>query len=129
MYNVQDWDDPETCVDWKRFEDTLLYLKQNGTLPTGYASYDHLNDNGAEQDAQIPAVDAVATKYKAKFPPARYVIVDGFVLFWEQKVRDLMDVEIMLRVPEGTLKSRREKRSYALQRESKVERTVELITR
>lgn len=110
MYNVQDWDDPETCVDWDKFRDTLEYVKKNGTLPEGFASNDYLNDD----TGHVPP--ALAAEFK--FPEARYILVDGFVLFWNEQVRELMDVELLLRVPRETLARRREQRSYALQSES-----------
>lgn len=118
VHGVQDWDDPEGCIEWPKFRDTLRYLKREGSLPPGYASYDHLNEDD-KAPPQSEVVEAVEKKYHGQFPEAKYILVDGFVLFWDKGVRETMDVELLLRVPKETLKRRRDERTYALQRESK----------
>lgn len=113
-HGVQDWDDPPTCMDWPRLRDALQRLRETGHVE--HASNDHLNEQ-----AEVGVDAALAAQWRERFSDTRgvqWVLVDGFVLYWDQAVADALDVKIMLRVPKETLRARREERSYALQRES-----------
>lgn len=121
MHNVQDWDDPDTAIDWPRLRAFLSSLRTDGldAAAESYSSYDHLNSQ-----ASLPIPDAMEQQWKQKFDQFRrehdvvFVIVDGFIMFYDDEVVDQLDVKVMLRVPKQVLKSRRESRAvYALQRE------------
>ncbi|KAK1922164.1 hypothetical protein DB88DRAFT_536240 [Papiliotrema laurentii] len=110
---VQDWDDPPTCILWEDFRGTLTHVKRLGTLPPSHQSHDHLNEQvpvGVDEDSK--------SRWKSRFEQLKvvWVIVDGFVLYWDPIVRDALDVKMLLRVPRATLQQRREKRqTYVLQ--------------
>ncbi|CAK9780150.1 P-loop containing nucleoside triphosphate hydrolase protein [Cutaneotrichosporon oleaginosum] len=110
-HGVQDWDDPPTCMDWPRLRDALRQVKTTGHID--HASNDHLN-----QHTEVNVDPTVAERWRKRFaqaPAVRWVLVDGFVLYWDQVVADTLDVKLMLRVPKETLRTRRDQRSYALQ--------------
>ncbi|GMK56775.1 hypothetical protein CspeluHIS016_0306150 [Cutaneotrichosporon spelunceum] len=110
-HNVQDWDDPETCIDWPRLQIALQRVRETGCVE--HTSNDHLN-----MQAEVGVDAAVATQWEERFsemPGVRWILVDGFVLYWDQVVADTLDVKLLLRVPKETLRARRDERSYALQ--------------
>jgi nicotinamide/nicotinate riboside kinase len=48
-----------------------------------------------------------------------WVVVDGFIMFWDERVDSMLDVRIFLRVPAQVLKQRREiRQTYVLQSKS-----------
>jgi nicotinamide/nicotinate riboside kinase len=120
VHNVQDWDDPDTSIEWPRLRGFLSALRAKGLdAATEYSSYDYLNSQSS-----IPISDAIEERWKKEFDQVRsdanvvFVLVDGFIMFYDAQVVDKVDVKVMLRVPKQELKSRRESRAvYALQRE------------
>lgn len=77
---VQDWDDPPTCILWEDFRGTLTHVKRLGTLPPSHQSHDHLNEQvpvGVDEDSK--------SRWKSRFEQLKvvWVIVDGFVLYWD----------------------------------------------
>jgi len=117
-HGVQDWDDPDTGIEWPRMRQLLADLRMTGIKAAeGYTSYDYLN---AQTDVPLDA--GVEARWKERFGEMKdvvFVLVDGFILFYDPAVRDALDVKVMLRVPRETLKARREQRAvYALQSES-----------
>ncbi|KAL7424486.1 ribosylnicotinamide kinase [Cryptotrichosporon argae] len=121
-YGVQDWDDPETCMDWGLLRSALRHVRAHGALPDLHQSHDHLN-----KQMEVEIAPAVAAKWAEAFAAAEaeqrragfevvWVLVDGFVLYWDDDVVDQLDVRTLLRVPHDTLKARREERQvYVLQ--------------
>ncbi len=123
-HGVQDWDDPPTCMDWPRLRDALQRVRETGRVEL--ESNDHLN-----QQTEVGVDPAVAERLRGRFAhthEVQWVLVDGFVLYWDRAVADALDVKIMLCVPKETLKTRREKRTYALQRESSLSRIATMLT-
>lgn len=90
--------------------DVLAHIRQTGTLPAHHSSHDHLN---AQPHCPIPAAQLTRWAHRfATLPPI--LLADGFLLYYNKRVRSLIDVRIFLRVPRHTLKLRREHRkSYA----------------
>lgn len=123
MHKVQDWDDPPTAIDWARMRSVLRHVRNNGRFEDGYKSYQHLNDAvevGVDEDATIRLRREFAKIQKhaaQKGERLTYVLVDGFMLYYDTEVQDNLDVKLLLRVPRETLKKRREGRQYVLQSE------------
>lgn len=79
---MQDWDDPPTCINWPEFRSALAHIRSYGKIPER-EGHDHLN--------KLPSVgvdEAVKEKWRGKLAkvPVTWVIVDGFMLYWD-KVR------------------------------------------
>lgn len=132
--------------------DALAHVREHGRLPSEFASFDHLNkqteigvDEGAAKmwSERLKAAakrvggqggeEKVGSSVgKAEGEEAiQWVLVDGFVLYWDKAVADSLDIKLMLRVPREKLKERREARAvYVLQSESvgarQVRRSAEL---
>ncbi|KAL1405109.1 ribosylnicotinamide kinase [Vanrija albida] len=121
-HGIQDWDDPETCILWPKARAAIAQIKKSGALPAGHTSNDHLNQLSAVGiDAGVEAhwtaeLRRVADDSTARGEEIVWVLVDGFVLYYDEVVAGLLDVKLFVQVPYGVLKARREKRStYALQ--------------
>lgn len=103
--------------------EALAYIRETGALPEGYTSYDHLNK---QVEVGVDRVAAEAWRERLEDLQAAgkgsilWVLVDGFVLYYDSVVADELDVKILLRVPKDTLRRRREARAtYVLQRKFK----------
>jgi len=91
--DVQDWDDPPTCILWPEFRSTLQYVRSQGSLPPLHNSHDHLN-----KQIEVDVDSAVEARWREAFEKLTadkagegvelvWFIVDGFVLYWDE-VRD-----------------------------------------
>lgn len=126
MHGVQDWDDPPTAIDWERMRSVLQHVKANGRLEDGYKSFQHLNhavEVGIPEESTLKWRQSFAKAQKEaaqKGERLTWVLVDGFMLYYDTEVHDHLDVKLLLRVPRETLKKRREGRQYLLQSESAV---------
>lgn len=94
----------------------LHQVKDTGDIPPDHYSHDHLNEQ-----KQVHLDGKLAKQYKSEFTriqeecksrgeKVKWGLVDGFLLYWNPKVVELLDVCIFLRVPEETLKQRRHER-------------------
>lgn len=126
MHGVKDWDDPDTAIEWERMRAALDRLRAGGGM--AHASFEYLN---SERTGGVDLPAGVEERWSAEFARIRgegeggeveeveevkFVLVDGFVLYYDANVRAALDVPLMLRVPAPTLKARREARAvYALQ--------------
>ncbi|KAH7912288.1 P-loop containing nucleoside triphosphate hydrolase protein [Hygrophoropsis aurantiaca] len=130
VHNVRDWDAAPGAIDWPRLTKFLKAVKQDGKIPPGHISHDHLNE---QKDAPIP--DDVFERLHAEFKHITeekeklgekiiWGILDGFLLYWHQEVIDELDARIFLRVPHDVLKKRREERQIYFTAESASEGTM-----
>jgi len=117
---VKDWDDPPTAIQWKKMATELAHIKTNGSASDLYQSREHLNTQ-----KPVPVEKGTTIYWKAKFTMLEsslaregekivWVIVDGFLLYWDADVYGSIDVPIFLREPETVLRERRAARSYSL---------------
>jgi len=88
--DLQDWDDPPTCILWQEFRDTLRTIKKIGKLPAQHQSHDHLNKQ-VEVDVDQAVLDQAREGFKRIEDDQRlkgfelvWFLVDGFVLYWDQ---------------------------------------------
>lgn len=108
-----DWDDPATSVDWQRLRSTLAHVKAHGALPRDHGSHDE--SNPLPERAIRPETEH---KYRQLFReaierdtgPTHVVFLDGFLLYYDEEVRDMIDVPIFLRIGKDLLRERRESR-------------------
>ncbi|KAG8920474.1 ribosylnicotinamide kinase, partial [Tulasnella sp. 408] len=115
-HGVRDWDDPQGAIEWDRMADELLYVKANGRTSDSHYSHDHLN---VQKLVEVDSV--VAEEWKKKFSDihARFaqqgedvvwVVVEGFLLYWDPRIYNWFNVRAFLRVPELIARERREER-------------------
>ncbi|KAK7458727.1 ribosylnicotinamide kinase [Stygiomarasmius scandens] len=116
---VADWDDAPGAIDWDRMAKFLSDLKKTGVLPEGHQSYDHLNVT-----ASIPVEEEIIAGWKARSEKLAsehlekngekliWVIIDGFLMFWDERVISDLDVRVFIRTPEDVVRARREARPY-----------------
>ena len=87
--DIQDWDDPPTCILWNEFRSTMDHLRNHGTLPHQHTSHDHLN-----KQVEVEIDPSVQEEWKQAFKRLKeekeeenielvWYIVDGFVLYWD----------------------------------------------
>ena len=87
--DIQDWDDPPTCILWPEFRSTLKHLRSTGMLPPQHQSHDHLNaQNTVEIDSELEerwkrTFEELAEQEKAKGVELVWALVEGFVLYWD----------------------------------------------
>ncbi|TCD65673.1 ribosylnicotinamide kinase [Steccherinum ochraceum] len=116
-FGFENWDDPEGAVEWDRMANYLAEVKKTGVLG------EHLSVDSFNQNAAVPVADEIISKWKAlsqKISAERqsqgqnlvWVIVDGFLLYWDERIVSTLDVKALIRVPEDVAKARREARSY-----------------
>ncbi|KZO99312.1 P-loop containing nucleoside triphosphate hydrolase protein [Calocera viscosa TUFC12733] len=109
IYKVQDWDAPAGAIDWPRLRAGLQFIKQHGVMPAGHHSHDHLN-----VQELVGVSPAVIEKWTERFAPSgeevQWVLVDGFLMYWDPEVIDTLDVRLFLRVPRDELARRRHAR-------------------
>lgn len=127
VYNVADWDDPQGAVDWSRFSSFLEQVKRTGIIPGDHNSHDHMNIQ-----KEVSFDNTLIQSWRQQFLKLqsergvriRWVMVDGFLLYWHkvcarlqapsscsgvppQASVDTLDIRFLLRVPRDVLVQRR----------------------
>ncbi|KAK7693427.1 hypothetical protein QCA50_002995 [Cerrena zonata] len=118
-YGFANWDDPDGAIDWDRMSAFLSDLKKTGILPPDHQSFDSFNETAnVPVDADIVAEwrrrsEKLASEHlESHGEKLVWAIVDGFVLYWDKRVVQDLDIRAFIRVPEDIARSRREARSY-----------------
>ncbi|KAG1773704.1 P-loop containing nucleoside triphosphate hydrolase protein [Suillus placidus] len=114
--NTKNWDAP-SAIDWPRIRKFLRDVKCIGGIPLDHISCD-TSDDGRDVPIDENRADAWKTRFQdlgqrclvAANTKVIWVLVDGFMLYWDQDVIRQLDVCIFLRVQEHILKERRETR-------------------
>lgn len=90
----------------------LEHARRHGVLPEHHSSHDHLNEQ-----PEISLDSMVARKWtdnlKVSLDKAQIdivIIADGFLLYYDSRVRQHMDVRLFLRCDQETLEHRRNNR-------------------
>ncbi|KAL0062270.1 ribosylnicotinamide kinase [Marasmius tenuissimus] len=116
-FGFENWDDPEGAVEWDRMANYLTELKKTGVLG------EHHSVDSFNQNAAVPVDDEVISKWKklsekvfterqSQGENLVWVIVDGFLLYWDERIVSTLDVKAFVRISEDVAKARREARSY-----------------
>jgi len=118
--DTKNWDVP-SAIDWSLMAEFLQDVKRTGSIPLDRISRDDWHEPG-----DIPIDDNRAVAWKARFEDIKqhclvvanikviWVLVEGFMLYWDQNVACQLDICIFLRLPEHILKERRETRNRKL---------------
>lgn len=107
-HNVQNWDCAE-AIDWRKFKDYLIQVKEScGTIlpiDTLEADLELALSEGEHREMADLVRKLVGLKDE------HVVLVDGFMLYHDREIADLLDVKLLFRAPYEVLKSRREARA------------------
>ncbi|KAF9089553.1 ribosylnicotinamide kinase [Mortierella sp. AD031] len=114
---LANWDCPE-AIDFQSLIATLTHVKQHGYFPEGFDSLEDKNPVGSkEATTPIPqdVLDGFRSKVMEQVPVedrgrTKFVILDGFILYVDEALRETIDVKFFLTAPYGVLKERRESR-------------------
>ncbi|WVW86310.1 hypothetical protein I302_108352 [Kwoniella bestiolae CBS 10118] len=98
--DLQDWDDPETCIMWPEFRSILGQVRKSGQHGA-HASHDHLN-----KQVEVAIQEGVFAKWKerlrqyieeqrSKGVELVWFVVDGFVLYWDKARREERQVYVL----------------------------------
>ncbi|KIJ50607.1 hypothetical protein M422DRAFT_27227 [Sphaerobolus stellatus SS14] len=116
-YGVQDWDDAAGAIEWPRLASFLEGIKHTGVLPDTHKSHDHLNENKpVPVDSDILSHWRIESEKLVRDHLEKYgerivwAIVDGFLMYWDERVISNLDLRVLMRVPESVLKQRRHER-------------------
>ncbi|RPA97127.1 P-loop containing nucleoside triphosphate hydrolase protein [Choiromyces venosus 120613-1] len=107
---LQDWDCPG-AIDWTRFVAVLRELKQTGRVPEGVQSFEDLvrPDDGGVVDALVGGCKERV--WRELGGGGGLALVEGFLMFVEERVMRVLDVKIFLRGRGEALRKRREGRN------------------
>ncbi|KAF9792668.1 P-loop containing nucleoside triphosphate hydrolase protein [Thelephora terrestris] len=117
VYGVQDWDSPATGIQWNRMISSLSRVRESGgNIPPDHRSHDHLNEQ-----QEVPVSPGLIEKWTEEFrrigeerekagEKVIWVLLDGFLLYWNQEVVGHIDVRVLLRAPHDVLRQRRHER-------------------
>jgi len=117
IYDVQDWDSPAGAIQWDRLVPFLGELRaSSGNIPPDHCSHEHLNEQ-----KEVPVSPGVIERWTEEFRRIKaerekegervvWVLLDGFLLYWNRDVVDQIDVRVLLRTPHDVLRQRRHER-------------------
>lgn len=118
-YGFQDWDTAATAIDWDRMVSFLSDLRKTGTPPKEHRSFDSFNKTpSVPVDAEIisglrkRSEEMIQDYTRTHKERLVFMIVDGFLMFWDERIVRDMDVRVFIRVPEDIARARRGSRSY-----------------
>ncbi|KAF9155174.1 ribosylnicotinamide kinase [Linnemannia schmuckeri] len=120
---LPNWDCPE-AIDFQSLIKTLHYVKEHGDFPEGFDSLEDKNPVGSkEHSTPIPqeVLDSLRDHIMAEVvrgqgqdererAATKFVILDGFMLYGDEQLRNTIDVRFYLTAPYQVLKERRESR-------------------
>jgi nicotinamide/nicotinate riboside kinase len=93
-------------------DNVLQHFRQHGVLPPHHSSHDHLNEQPS-----LPIDEESMVHWKEAFRSAlekaqidKVLIADGFLLYYDERIRRQMDVRLFLRCKQSTLIRRRDSR-------------------
>ncbi|KAG0227055.1 ribosylnicotinamide kinase [Actinomortierella wolfii] len=120
---LANWDCAE-AIDFKAMAEVLDHLKEHyGQFPEGFASKEDLNLVGAKEHGE-PIAPQVLDVFKSTLQEAIahrkllnktsedpvFLIVDGFLLYVDERLRNSIDIRLFMTAPYNVLKERRESR-------------------
>ncbi|KAG2225514.1 hypothetical protein INT45_010341 [Circinella minor] len=107
---LANWDCPE-AIDFPQLDKTIQYVLDNKQLPEKYQSNEANNTHDGSTSLSIEALDRLKeTIAPLKQDDILFVIVDGFMLYWDQAICARLDCKIFIHASYETLKNRRESR-------------------
>lgn len=108
-FQVADWDCPE-ALDLDLFKRTLKEIKQTGCIATKLIQNNNVDDikkfklDEKQWNLLLQKYSAIDEK------KVKVVIVDGFMIYHDNTLKNMFDVRILVRAPYNVLKNRRSAR-------------------
>ncbi|KAI7900750.1 P-loop containing nucleoside triphosphate hydrolase protein [Cokeromyces recurvatus] len=107
---LENWDCPES-VYFDKLADYIEYAQKEGKLPSNY----HSKEENNTHDGSSLITQQTLAKLQAILKPLMddeniFILVDGFMLYWDERVTSLLDCKVFVTASYHSLKSRREKR-------------------
>ncbi|KAG0298710.1 ribosylnicotinamide kinase, partial [Dissophora globulifera] len=114
---LANWDCPE-AIDFDAMIKTLTHVKEHGVFPSEFDSLEDKNPVGSHTPADpIPdhTLQGWREKIMATIPQddrahVKFLILDGFMLYVNEQLRQTIDIKFFLTAPYQILKERRESR-------------------
>ncbi|GJJ77719.1 nicotinamide/nicotinate riboside kinase [Entomortierella parvispora] len=114
---LANWDCP-AAIDFSAMNATLSHVRKHGVFPEGFDSLEDKNPVGSKAlSSPIPQniLDELREKILAPLPEEErmttmFVILDGFILYVDEQLRNAIDFKFFLTAPYQILKDRRESR-------------------
>lgn len=111
---LQDWDCP-AAIDWDRFVHALRELKRTGRMIDGANSFEDLvqfdKDSGGVGEGVLEGCRGRVARELGEGDARGLALVEGFLMFVEDRVMEVLDVKIFLRGRQEIVRRRREGRS------------------
>ncbi|POV95526.1 hypothetical protein PSTT_16179 [Puccinia striiformis] len=106
VHGVPDWDDPSGAIDWDRLRKTISQLKndKDERLPE---THDDLNVSANAVEVDVTKYAGCIDRLKGLRLPQRFIILDGFLLYWDEKCVTNYDLKFFVRESYEVLKERR----------------------
>ncbi|CAO3701744.1 unnamed protein product [Rhizopus stolonifer] len=108
---LANWDCPE-AIEFDRLLQVIEYTKENkGELPTEFKSKEENNTHDGSNQLEDETLCLLKEKLsRFRKEDCRFVILDGFMLYWDNRILNQLDCKISLTSSYETLKFRRESR-------------------
>ncbi|ORY92287.1 hypothetical protein BCR43DRAFT_532698 [Syncephalastrum racemosum] len=107
---LANWDCPD-ALDFKKLKKTIQYVRQHAQLPEGSRSNEEKNTHDGSRHFGSTAATSLAKILKnLNDEDTVFLIVDGFMLYWDQDIYTDLDSKIFITASYDTLKYRRENR-------------------
>ncbi|KAK0528264.1 ribosylnicotinamide kinase [Tilletia horrida] len=128
---VRDWDTPHGSIDFGKMHSVMQYIRAHGRTPSEFYSHDKLNVL-----PNVPIPDELISRWAERLRQAEaasrrsdsssaareegpiIVLVDGFLTYYDPRVRHELDVRFFTRCRREVMKSRRAQRSYTTAEET-----------
>ncbi|RIB15646.1 P-loop containing nucleoside triphosphate hydrolase protein [Gigaspora rosea] len=113
--NLPNWDCPD-AIDFTKFIKTLRHVHQTGSLPDSFKSKERLNTRNDTQiesqlESLIKQLSNRITSSINNLTDWKFILVDGFLLYWDMQVVKELDIKLFVQADYTTLKKRREERA------------------
>ncbi|KAE8218906.1 hypothetical protein CF319_g7303 [Tilletia indica] len=119
---VRDWDTPHGAIDFGKMHSVMQHIRTHATTPPGFDSHDKLNvlpnvsipDDLVSRwsDSLRRAIITPSASSSSSDQRIVIVLVDGFLAYFDPRVRAELDVRFFTRCSREVMKSRRARRSY-----------------
>ncbi|KAF9909405.1 ribosylnicotinamide kinase [Lobosporangium transversale] len=116
---LANWDCPE-AIDFTTMINTLTFVKEKGYFPAEFDSLEDKNPVGSNTSS-TPIPDQVLKEMRDQIMSQissdvdrtnlKFVILDGFLLYVNEQLRNTIDIKFFLTAPYQILKERRESRA------------------
>ncbi|CAG8830374.1 1383_t:CDS:1, partial [Gigaspora rosea] len=96
--NLPNWDCPD-AIDFTKFIKTLRHVHQTGSLPDSFKSKERFNTrNDTQIEAQLESLNKQLSNRITlsinNLTDWKFILVDGFLLYWDMQVVKELDIKL-----------------------------------